>query len=200
MNPNQDKNSKLYEIIDFIFQDAGPSELKAISYALNKRLNVPDDKAEKFQQPGPESAGNPYTNSAGIHSFAKETAENLIKKMGMNIDPKKMAQNVMRQMLGNYLPPISPEHIEVLIDHYTEGTKTPEPELLTFMVATFLDYSLGQMPEDIQTMMKQKQPNWPEKFWQSFPDQLKQDIKNVVKNKEGGKDILLNIKKYYKKF
>jgi hypothetical protein len=196
MEQNQDKNSKLYEIIDFIFQDAGPTELKAISYALKQRLNVPEDKLPRSQPEG--AGGGPYNNSAGMQKFARETAKNLMNKMGIDVNPKEMAKNVIRQMLGNYLPPIAPEHIEALVDHYTEGPKTPEPELLTFMVATFLDYSLGNMPDPIHAIMKEKLPNWPEKFWKKFPDNLKLDIKEVIKNKAGGKEIIQNIKKYYK--
>ncbi len=101
---------------------------------------------------------------------------------------KGLVENLIRQKV----PDIPPEHLTQLMEEWLPTTmgKTPRAkkstlpaEALASMIRDFVAYSTGAMTAVRQVAMNDDMPNWPQQYWNQFPERIRRLIKVFLDGK-----------------
>ena len=119
-----------------------------------------------------------------IKNSAKIMAGEINKQLGVTEKSiKKMARNVVADMVLQYKPDIADSELTAIINHMVpessnKAKKIPK-ELLQTMIVQFVSYSLGNMTEKEKAQLP---TGWIEKYWGYFPEDIKYLIREYLKN------------------
>ena len=135
-----------------------------------------------------------------IKKNAKIMAEEINQQFGLteqNI--KKMARNLVAQMVLQHKPDISSGELTTVVNQMLQaGSNKPEKlpkELLKTMIVQFVSYSSGEMTAEGKARLPK---GWVEKYWGYFPDDVKHLIKSYLKNGIDGRKFWLEVERLIK--
>ena len=127
---------------------------------------------------------------AGFDNMAKSTASRISGQLKVTDRViKNTARNVVATLARQYKPDFTDSEINAIVDELVPDKKksvSPPPELLLVMVEHFIDYSKGRMPED---QVRALPPGWEKKYWNSFPQEIRQAISDHLKGNTGEGDF-----------
>jgi len=133
-----------------------------------------------------------------IKKSAKVMAGEINKQLGLTEkNVKKMARNIVAQMVIQYKPDINDRELTAIVNHIIQEDRSNKPdkipkELLKTMIVQFVSYSFGRMtPEEIARQPK----GWAEKYWGYFPEEIKYLIKAYIKNGISDRKFWLEIER-----
>ncbi|MEQ9367072.1 MAG: hypothetical protein RIF32_22750 [Leptospirales bacterium] len=164
MSRNEDP---IFHIVDYILNSASEDELIAISEAVQRRANRGPLGGLNFQ----------------------EMAQKITSQFDMAMpDMHGMARGMVRNLILQHQPGISPREVEILLDHYVPGEKRQAeqreqmvpPEILQNMIRQFVAYSVGRMPSDEERELRAAMPNWPESYWEVFSEETRTLIRDLI--------------------
>lgn len=157
----------VYRIVDYILNSASEDELIAISEAVKRRASQGPLGGLNFQ----------------------EMAQKVTAQFDMSMpDMHGMARGMVRNLILQHQPDISPAEVEILLDHYVpsaerkaaEKQKMIPPELLQNMIRQFVAYSIGQMPEAEEQELRAAMHDWPRSYWDVFTEETRAMIKDLI--------------------
>jgi len=154
---------ELYEILDFILNKADSSELGAIRKALERRLR------------GPDGLGHLGIDA---RAMAEETARGVAQHVTWSSDYiRSMVRDFAADIIQKNAPELKDADIETLLEAWLDSNKTPErelpPDLLKTMVKQFIAYATGVMSASEQVTLNEEMPDWTEKYWKNFPENVR---------------------------
>ncbi|RKX75681.1 MAG: hypothetical protein DRP87_13975 [Spirochaetes bacterium] len=165
-------NERLYEIVDFILNEATYGELEVVTAALKKRLRD-SDKTPMGVNP---------------EKIAREMASRINQQVGFSVDQiRETVKSLVKDIIKREAPGIPQKDLQSLLEkwvpeHSNGKSKIPSDALLT-MIKQFISYSTGTMPVNEQSNLKKEIPNWHEKYWQMFSSETRQNISDFLKGR-----------------
>lgn len=157
----------IYELADFILNEASDDEIVIVEEALNRR-----------RQKGPLDRLN-----------FDQMARNATARFASNMpDIKGMARDMIKNIILQNQPNIDPEHLNALIDHYVpdesqnaeQRERQIPPDLLANMIRQFVLYSRGELASDEEQELRISIPDWPAKYWDVFSEQTRAKIRELI--------------------
>ncbi len=188
-----DSQEELVYVIDFILNRANPEALEAVRMALERRGAGP---STRFTGPmGGTGMTSDQGNVMDIQSIAKKYADEL--QASIDIDIPGMSRRLVRNMIKTHEPTIPAEHLDALVDHFVPDPNRPAPtnetnipkDVLLTMVRQFVDYSVGRMKDRELKELKSASPDWVEKYWSAFPDNVRRTVSDLVRGNIGEKEF-----------
>jgi hypothetical protein len=174
----------LIRVIDFILNRATEKELTAVRAALDRRLK------------GKLSIGK------SLSDMVSASTSQISERMKIPIDQiQNSVQEIVIRLIKQHAPEITDEQLGVLLDEWIPGARKksrkkqqglPADALIT-MIRQFIAFSLGQMPKDQEATLRREMPDWPEKYWNAFPEQARLTISAFLKGRMDEKDFWNNI-------
>lgn len=175
-------NPELNKVLDFILNRARDGELDAIRMALERRIGP---------QPGVQGAGQ-----LDFHEMARRTMEGYSDRFGADADIHGMTRRLVANMILEREPGIDEVTLEKLLDQYVPSPgqsearmkASPPPEasaipkdVIASMLDQFLRYSIGKMPDSEARELKQSMPDWAERYWTYFPENVRPLVLEVIR-------------------
>ena len=157
----------IYELADFILNEASDDEIAIVEEALNRR-----------RQKGPLDRLN-----------FDQMARNATARFASNMpDIKGMARDMIKNIILQNQPNIDLEHLNTLIDHYVpdesqnaeQRERQIPPDLLANMIRQFVLYSRGELASEEEQELRISIPDWPAKYWDVFSEQTRAKIRELI--------------------
>lgn len=158
--------SEIDEILYQFFNNASEEEIKELLTILASRHKSSPLRSLNFQ------------------ALAHKTAQSIKESLGLSQNfIRDIAQTSIASIIKSYAPDISPQELDILLQHLIPSLKKKEqphvePQMLLFMVNQFVAYSLGQLKAEEATALP---PNWPQKYWELFPQTIRGLIAKFLK-------------------
>ncbi|MEW5817574.1 MAG: hypothetical protein AB1798_19515 [Spirochaetota bacterium] len=189
---------RLYEVIDFILNQASDSEIEVIVAALKRRLKdtlIGDGELNpgKMARTMASSVGRQvHATSDQIRKMVKDFVAELIKKNAPEISEKEL-----QTLLETWVPD---RRLKGSLEKEGEiaGTRKDTPEspeadvvksnppalpkdVLLTMIRQFVSYSTGVMSVTEQAGLNEDIPDWKAKYWERFPYRIKKILSLYLK-------------------
>lgn len=150
---------KLYQILDYILNQASSAELDVITEALKRRT----------PQPGQGIGG---INPQGL---AQNLAKDIQDQLTESLDIQRISRNIVTELIRQQEPEISDEELNVLLDHWlpekenasSERIRGAPPDVLISMIAQYIAFKQGKMSKEEE---KELPENWIHRYWEAFPE------------------------------
>ncbi len=103
-----------------------------------------------------------------------------------------MVKNLVESLIRQKVPDIPAEHLTQLMEEWMPTTmgKPPRPkpsslpaDALSSMIRDFVAYSTGAMTAVRQVAMNDDMPDWPQVYWNKFPERIRRLIKVFLDGK-----------------
>ena len=164
---------RLYEILDFILNEADRSELDAVRMALERRLG------------GSAAKGHLGIDPRGM---AEETARSVADQVAWSADyVRSMVRDFAGDIIRKNAPELGDGDVETLLDSWLSDAGPPErdlpPDLLKTMVKQFIAYSTGIMSASEQIQLNEEMPGWTERYWKNFPEAVRRLVSMFLTGK-----------------
>lgn len=188
-----DPREELVYVVDFILNRADQEGLEAVRMALDRR-GV--GAGTRFTGPlGGTGMSSGQGNVMDVQSIAKKYAEEL--QASIDIDIPGMSRRLVRNMIKTHEPTIPEEHLDALVDHFVPDPNKPSPgsgadlprDVILTMVRQFVDYSVGRLKDRELKELKAASPDWVERYWNAFPDNIRLAISELLRGNMGEKEF-----------
>lgn len=168
--------SNIKEILDFILNRASEQDMTVIAEAMKRR-------------------GNRKSNMLGgmdIQSMAAENSKMVTQQMGLDQGQiRNMVRDFAVKIIAQNAPELKPDQIEVLLDDWVPdgsvGGRQQEVDLpadvMQTMISQFLSFSKNSMPLQEQEKLRAEMPEWYERYWKMFPDNVQYVLKDYIEEK-----------------
>ena len=173
-----DKN--LIKVIDYILNRATEKELIAVRAALDRR--------EKGKLSTGKSLSDMVTSStAQIKEQMKVPMEQI----------RTTVRDMVIRLIKQNAPDITDTQLKALLDEWVPKKKKkttrnqyniPHDALIT-MIRQFIAFSVGQMPKEKDIILRKEMPDWPEKYWNAFPEAIQIIISSFLKGQVDEEDF-----------
>lgn len=167
--------NRVYEIVDYILNEATDPEVEIIISAIKRRL---EDAAHGLDKMNPKK-------------LARSVSSQVTEDIGGSIDQiRTMVRGFVAEKIKQQAPEISEGDLEELLKAWvpepgkgeprSEKSNLPKDALMT-MIKQFLSYSLGTMSATEQAELGNEIPDWQEKYWREFPEPIRATIARFLK-------------------
>lgn len=167
-------DDRLYRAVDFVLNHAEDRDIEVILEAIKKRYEA--GKGRKGLSPN-------------VEGIARETARQVGDRLLLSRDQiRRSVQELASDILRKSAPELTEEQLATLLDAWvpSDGSAPPTDPLpgdaMAVMVDQFLRYSTGGMSATEQVRLEQEIPSWPTRYWERFPNALRQIISLYLKN------------------
>lgn len=189
------KGDRLYDVVDYILNEASERELEVVRSALKRRV----------EGAGPDTAGAMGVNPERI---ARRTAAGIREQLGVSVEQiRSMVTRFAVETIKKNAPELSEEQIDHLLSSWIPGSdrgaespgtieahdrsrkKSPttgraktkgsgrgrlSPDVILTMVTQFLAYSNESMSITEQVKLNQEIPDWQRRYWEQFSPRIRQ--------------------------
>jgi hypothetical protein len=177
------KGDSLYDVVDFILNQASENDLEVIRAALKRRIE------------GSESGGPMGISPARL---AKESAAKVRKQMGASIESiREMVKQFAAEIIRKDAPELTEEQVKELLDTWvpTGAAESREPEgaapprnqarptglkngrlpaeALMSMISQFVAYGTESMSVTEQMRLRDEIPDWQKRYWDQFSNRIR---------------------------
>jgi hypothetical protein len=144
---------KIYEVLDFILNQASSAEIEVIQEALKRRR-------------GGRALGG--LNPVGL---AQGLAREIQSQLDASFDIQQVSRKIVTDLIRQQEPNITDSELEVLLDTYLPTgarakQEAPPPDVMITMISQYISRRQGKLPGAEQQELP---AGWEEKYWQSFP-------------------------------
>ena len=170
---------RLYEVLDYILNEATSRELDVIRGALERRADGGSGKGPmgvdlgKMAQESADSVKRSLDLSKGqMGDMVKGMVTDLIRKSAPELDDEQV-----QELLDEWVPDRS-----VRRGNRKESPSSPlPPDALLAMIKQFISYSTGTMSASEQMSLTRDIPGWKERYWQAFPPVIRKLLSMFLK-------------------
>jgi hypothetical protein len=179
----------LFTIIDFILNRATEKELIAIKAALDRRTK------------GKLSTGK------SLSDMVTASTSKISEQMKIPMDQiRNSVKDMVVRLIKQNAPDITDQQLAILLDEWVpDSTKKSQkkqsglpPDALLTMIKQFIAFSVGQMPKEEEATLRREMHDWPEKYWNAFPESIRLRISDFLKaridEKEFWKQVYAQLK------
>ena len=173
---------KLYEIVDFILNEAAEGDLEVLRAALRRREG-------DSVVPGGEQQG---AMGLDVGKMARETAASVKRQLGVSQDQiREMVRRQVRDVIRREAPQLPDSQIDLLLAEWipdpsvikkrkAQSSTMPVDALLT-MIRQFVAYGTGSMKMTEEQDLRQDIGDWQTKYWAKFPTVVQRLISLYLK-------------------
>ena len=177
------ENPRLIAALDFILNHATGAELEALASALSRR-------------------GNSSASSLNFQDMASSVTRGLSGRFAMPENMNEVTRNMVKGMIRQHEPNLSPEQIDVLLDQWVPSPQQVRqgqegkypPEVRYSMAEQFLMYGIGNMPDSEARELKEAMPDWHEKYWNIFSPVIRTLLADAIRGNLGLSDCRARLK------
>lgn len=173
---------ELFHIVDIIMNKATPADFEVIKAAVNRR-----DKSQ-YKPMGADPA-----------KMAGTMAQQIDNQLGMSSDMvRKMVRGYAAEIIRKNAPELEDGQVEELLGEWVgpsqgSGTRSRKssgkkagksgipPDAILAMVRQFIAYSTESMNPSEYRELEQSIPDWKERYWDSFPEEVQRVIALYLK-------------------
>ncbi len=174
-------------VVDYILNKADAKQLEVISAAVER-------KEEELSR-GIGGGAMQGLSSINPENMAKQMSSSINKSVNMSLDGiRETIRNFATDIIRQQVPEIPEEQLDVLLDSWIpegEGKKVKSlakhgkvsglpSDVLYGMILQFVSYSIGEMSDAEQKGLRATMGEWTEKYWQHFPNKIRQEIKRFI--------------------
>ncbi len=168
------RGDRLYEIVDFILNEASERDLEVVRSALKRRIDGADARGAMGVDPA---------------RLARSAAASIQEQLGGSIDQiRATVRNFAVEMIRKEAPEVTEAQLRELLNAWVpESSTAPErrapgekgaakqlpPEALLAMVAQFVSYSTESMSVSEQLKLREQIPDWQSRYWKKFSPRLR---------------------------
>lgn len=176
------KGDRLYDVIEYILNEASEQELEVVRSALKRRIE------------GDRGGGAMGVNPGRI---ADQTASSIREQMGLSIDHlRSMVSGYAAEIIRKNAPELDETQVHDLLDSWIPGSdeapkrsdssrKKPKasqarkhpslaPDVILTMVTQFLAYSDDSMSVTEQVKLNREIPDWQKRYWEQFSPRIRE--------------------------
>ncbi len=165
---------RLVDIIDYILNMATEKDIIAIKSALKRR-------EARSLSPSGQSLGDMATGMAS--------------SMGDRLKvPIDSLRNTVRDMVARIIrenaPEISEKDVNALLAEWVpdfekrkKSSGSVPPDAIVTMLKSFIQYSLNTMPKLDEMKLREQIPDWPQRYWNTFPESIQKLVSLYLKGK-----------------
>jgi hypothetical protein len=177
-------NSTITGILDYILNRASRYELELVSEALRKRMERESGLGARL---------------VDVQNIARSMAEGIEKQMSIGAgNVHQMSRRLVADMIRKEKPDISEAELQQLIEMFlpdkgagSANTGGIPRDMLLTMITQFLAYSTGEMNEADK---KQFPAGWYNKYWEAFPVDIQNLIRDYIHGKIGKNQLWKGIR------
>ncbi len=176
---------RLYQIVNFILNEADSGELDVIRAALRRR-----------EGRGASEGGEDLGQRVG--RMAKEMAEQVSGEVGVSQEQiRRTVRGFVKDMINREAPELREAQVDELLDRWVpdpasgrrsgraggssgEGGELPQDALLT-MIRQFVAFATGQMTESEDAELSTAIPDWQNRYWARFSSVIQKLVDLYVK-------------------
>ncbi|MBN1687429.1 MAG: hypothetical protein JW852_12285 [Spirochaetales bacterium] len=184
---------KLYQLLNFILNDAESHELDVIRAALRKRE-------------GKGLAGDSPDFGKNIRRMAREMGEKVSGQIGASEEQiRKTVRSFVRDMIRREAPELREAQVDELIDQWVPDPRSPRPEaggkgagtagrslppdVLLTMIRQFTAYSTGKMSIAEEAELSGTMADWQKRYWMRFSSVVRRLVSLYVKGITSERDF-----------
>jgi hypothetical protein len=165
---------KLFEILDFILNQATEKEIIAIKAALSRRET-------KSVSPSGKSLNDMVTNMAS----------SMNERLKVPIDGiRNSVKDMVIRIIRENAPEISEDELNSLLAEWVPQKKKRAKaegalpgEAIISMLRSFIAYSLNSMSKIEDAKLRDQLGDWPERYWAAFPESIRALVSRYLKAK-----------------
>jgi hypothetical protein len=165
---------KLFEVVDYILNMATEKDIIAIKSALKRR-------EARSASPSGQSLGDMVTGMAS----------SMNERLTMPLDDlRKTVRDMVARIIRENAPEISEDQVNELLSEWVPGNARRQrtssqfpPDAIISMLKSFIAFSLNAMTPIEDMQLRQRIPNWPERYWSSFPENVQKLVSLYLKGK-----------------
>ncbi len=182
MSDRYDRRKRLFQMCEFILNEADFSELEAIQEALRRRNSS-------------QSLGRPMGISP--KRMAMDTASSIQEEVGYSMNSiHEMVKEFARDIIKKNAPELGDRQVDEMLDSWVPqpGSKPAEEppamdrDALLTMIRQFLAFSTGTMSVDEQAALHAEMPEWQQRYWERFPKRIRAILTLFLKDQIGEDD------------
>ncbi|MBN1699477.1 MAG: hypothetical protein JW881_18290 [Spirochaetales bacterium] len=164
--------NNLTVILDFILNRATEKELFAIKEAIKRRER---------------NAAGPSGKS--LSDMAAGMSREIGKQMKVPLEQiRHTVRDMVIRMIKENAPEITDEQLDVLLKEWVgeperknQPTGRFPPEMILEMIRQFIAFSINKMPKEEDERLRAAMGDWPERYWQSFPEAVRLLVSRYLK-------------------
>jgi hypothetical protein len=173
------KGDSLYDVVDFILNQASENDLEVIRAALKRRIE-----------------GSDMSGPMGVSPvrLARESAAKVRKQMGASIGQiREMVKQFAAEIIRKDAPELTEAQVKELLDTWVptdtaQAAERPEghpaalkdgklpADAIMSMISQFVAYSTESMSITEQIRLREEIPDWHKKYWEQFSPRVRQLI------------------------
>jgi hypothetical protein len=165
---------RLIEIIDYILNIATEKDIIAIKSALKRR-------EARSLSPSGKSLGD----------MATGMASSMGERLKLPIDNlRNTVRDMVARIIRENAPEISEKDVNALLSEWVpesekrkKASSTVPPDAILSMLKSFIQYSLNAMSTLDDMKLREQIPDWPERYWNAFPDSVQKLVSLYLKGK-----------------
>jgi len=175
----------LYAVLDYILNRADDQEIEVILKAVKRRYSKPSTGL------GLDAKG-----------MAHEMAGQINQQVGISRDQiRDTVRNLSANIIRQNAPELDDDQIDELMDAWVPDPDKAKPrfspvprDALKVMVDQFLRYTTGSMSATEEMNLKHDIPDWTERYWERFPEELRTLISLHLKGTIGNDEFAQGVK------
>lgn len=188
------QREELYQVVDAILNHATSADLEVIEKAIERRRGGDPAKLFGFE-PGRlagEMAAGMSEQMAGSREMIRRTVVEYVEKM-IRAQAPELSDAQVADLMSAWMPSSAPGRRG---RPKREAARVP-PELLETMVRQFVDFSLGLLEQRQVRALEQEMGEWQRRYWELFPDGLKELITLYLKGAIDGAEFEEELREWF---
>jgi hypothetical protein len=170
--------SALYQVVDYILNQASTAELEVIIEALKRR----------------QTQATQGFGGLNLRGMAENMARSVNEQLGASLDVGEISRKIVADIIREKEPQITEDELQVLLDRWLPSSPAPTssqapevspqersepesvpPDVLLTMIGQFLQARQGKLSaEELDQLPK----DWQARYWKLFPAKSQQLIQN----------------------
>jgi hypothetical protein len=136
--------------------------------------------------------------------MAREITEKINTGIGGGIDSmRNSVREMIIRIIKEHAPELSASQVDELCRAWLPGSESVKKgelpnDMLISMIEQFISFSRGTMDEAVDQNLRDELGAWPERYWNVFPQIIRQIISDLLKEKISDKEFNSKLKQILK--
>ena len=180
---------ELVHALDYILNRSDEKSIEAVAAAVVRRRRELTMFGGVTALPDPRRLAKELSSQLKMED-AIESLEKNIRDYAMRSirqEAPELTEAQVKELAGTWIP-VQSRQSDAILPQKNENPRVPK-DLLASMVDQFIAFSLGRMEEREDQALRKEMGPWPDKYWKSFPRQIRLIIADFLKGAIEEKDF-----------